>query len=462
MQLDLTGAPIAQGRAYRGRRISWQEFAELTGRPIPEGARLRPATPPRRVEPRQEDVYWLGRLARFPERYTDPSRDNRGNPRRPPRIVLHPRPANDNRPAARVVPMPNDGPTPDWLARRNAAGCATSYGKFGSRVERALLTDAATDEAAAHAVVALRHLREIVRPAELVAANDNALIDDGETEESRSHGLERVHNQSAIVPSIPKLLQAFADGMRVRVTKATDGKMTRVCRQVWTDRNGVSTVWLGGMDGRRWRGVMFIGGRLEFYGDRGRKCRVDYKTKVSSAKPSREDVAAARLDEICGTASYLRLHGTPMPVPLVLRDVPRPLPGTIPPAKARLRAWLVEQCAGEPVQQCPPGVAAVWRRDGMGLECGYGRLAGVSEAIGVGEGKTMAPAHASLSEITRSVAASDFMDGLSAREQAVLDALLDGESFAAIAAAAGKNPTSHNGRRVAVQTLQNFNEKIAA
>lgn len=83
MQLDLTGAPIAQGRAYRGRRISWQEFTELTGRPIPAGARLRAAQPPRRVQPRQEDLFWLGRKCRFPSRYTDPSRENRGNPRCP-------------------------------------------------------------------------------------------------------------------------------------------------------------------------------------------------------------------------------------------------------------------------------------------------------------------------------------------------------------------------------------------
>lgn len=451
------------------RRISWAEFATLTA-PAADtpsavtmvefaphqfvASGVRTAMPGGRTYVRQSPV----------QGYTRVIPDEPDRPRRPPRIVLHPRPANDNRPAARVVPMPNDGPTPDWLARRNAAGCATSYGKFGSRVERALLTDVATDEAAAHAVVALRHLREIVRPAELVAANDNALIDDGETEESRSHGLERVHNQSAIVPSIPKLLRAFADGMRCRVTKQSDGTLRRADMgvRVWTGRDRLSTVHIGGYDGRRFVGLQFIAGRLEFYGDRGRKCRVDYKTKVSAANPSREDIAEARLDELCGTASYLRLRGTPMPEPLRLPDVPRPLPGVIPPGKGRLRTWLAEQCAGMPVTICPPGVAAVWRRDGLGLECGYGRLGGVSEAIGVGEGKTMAPAHASLNEINRSVTESDFTDGLSKCEQAVLDALLDGESFAAIAAAAGKNPTSHNGRRVAVQTLQNFNEKIAA
>lgn len=124
---DTTGRPVRQDGAYRGRRISWQEFPTLAptraetsaavmvefapglfcaegvlprmsgGRAyeraaqegsdvawtIPAGARLRPATPPRRVQPRQEDVYWLGRLARFPDRYTDPSRENRGNPRCP-------------------------------------------------------------------------------------------------------------------------------------------------------------------------------------------------------------------------------------------------------------------------------------------------------------------------------------------------------------------------------------------
>lgn len=123
---DTTGKPARHDGALRGRRVSWQEFpglaptraaastatmvefapaqfcAEGVARPmaggrryerteqggsdlawtIPPGARLRAAQPPRRVEPRQVDVFWLGRLARFPERYTDPTRDNRGNPRR--------------------------------------------------------------------------------------------------------------------------------------------------------------------------------------------------------------------------------------------------------------------------------------------------------------------------------------------------------------------------------------------
>jgi len=124
---DTTGKPARHDGALRGRRVSWQEFpglaptraetstatmvefapaqfcAEGVARPmaggrryerteqggsdlawtIPPGARLRPAQPLRRVEPRQEPVYWLGRLCRFPSRYSDPKRDNRGNPRRP-------------------------------------------------------------------------------------------------------------------------------------------------------------------------------------------------------------------------------------------------------------------------------------------------------------------------------------------------------------------------------------------
>lgn len=125
---DTTGRPVRQdGAGHRGRRISWQEFPTLAptraetstatmvefapgqfcaegvlprmsgGRAyeraeqggsdlawtIPPGARLRAAQPSRRVEPRQEDLFWLGRKCRFPERYTDPTRDNRGNPRRP-------------------------------------------------------------------------------------------------------------------------------------------------------------------------------------------------------------------------------------------------------------------------------------------------------------------------------------------------------------------------------------------
>lgn len=124
---DATGRAARHDGALRGRRISWLDFpglapmrAETIATPmvefapaqfcaegvlprmsggrvyeraeqggsdlawtIPAGARLRPAAPPRRIEPRQEDVFWLGRLARFPDRYTDPSRENRGNPRCP-------------------------------------------------------------------------------------------------------------------------------------------------------------------------------------------------------------------------------------------------------------------------------------------------------------------------------------------------------------------------------------------
>lgn len=128
---DTTGGKVAGFSAYRGRRVSWQEFPSLAptaaaastatmvefapgqfcaagvlpamrgGRAyeraeqggsdlawtIPPGARLRAAKPRAAPQPRQEPVYWLGRLCRFPSRYTDLARDNRGNPRRPRAMV---------------------------------------------------------------------------------------------------------------------------------------------------------------------------------------------------------------------------------------------------------------------------------------------------------------------------------------------------------------------------------------
>lgn len=164
--------------------------------------------------------------------------------------------------------------------------------------------------------------------------------------------------------------------MRCRVTTAPNGSVTRVSVQAWTGKNGDSTVWIGGKDGRRFVGLLFIGGRLGFYGDCGQKCRVDYKTKVSAAKPKRRDVMAARLDEMCGTASYLRLRGVPMPATTAHPDAPRALPATIPHKKAAAREWLERLCEGHRVTVCPPGLASMWRKDRLGLECGYGRLGG--------------------------------------------------------------------------------------
>jgi hypothetical protein len=332
---------------------------------------------------------------------------------------------------------------------------------LGSRIERALLDDIRKNEDVASAVMALRQVRELLRPAELKAANDNALIDDGEDEESRSHGLERIHNQSAFVPSIPKLLAAYTDGMRCRVTTAPNGTVTRVGPQAWHHPDGTSTVWIGGTDGRRFVGLMFIRGRLEFFGDRGRKRAVDYRTRVSAEKPEREDVISGRLDVLCGTASYLRLGGVQLP-PAAHNDNLPLIDVAIPEKKTALRAWLWQTMEGKPVTRCPTGVAAVWKRDGLGLECGYARLAGISEAIGVGEGKTEAPAHAALTEIDRGISAPEFIGKLSGRERDTLRAILDGESFLDVARAAEMTPTSHNGKRITISTLQRINELLAA
>ncbi|WP_192248102.1 hypothetical protein [Mesorhizobium silamurunense] len=73
-QLDLTGQPAGYFGARLGKRIPWQAFASLTGRPIPDGAIMRPRQPRAASEPRPVDQYWLGGLCRFAKRYTDPTR----------------------------------------------------------------------------------------------------------------------------------------------------------------------------------------------------------------------------------------------------------------------------------------------------------------------------------------------------------------------------------------------------
>lgn len=80
--IDLTGDPACLVRAALGKPISWRTFAAHTGRPIPLGAVSRTRRPRWHHEP-QLPLYWIGRLCRFPKRYTDPSRENRGLPRRP-------------------------------------------------------------------------------------------------------------------------------------------------------------------------------------------------------------------------------------------------------------------------------------------------------------------------------------------------------------------------------------------
>lgn len=91
--LDLTGKPAGYSTAFLGKRISWQQFREVTktkdrpeGCPIPEGATLRGKQPPPYREPRPPKVYWAGGECRFASRYTDPSRENRGFPKKPPLI----------------------------------------------------------------------------------------------------------------------------------------------------------------------------------------------------------------------------------------------------------------------------------------------------------------------------------------------------------------------------------------
>jgi len=61
-----------------------------------------------------------------------------------------------------------------------------------------------------------------------------------------------------------------------------DGTMTRVGPQAWHHADNTSTVWIGGTDGRRFVGLLFIKGRLEYFGDKGKKRAVDCKSSESA------------------------------------------------------------------------------------------------------------------------------------------------------------------------------------
>lgn len=308
--------------------------------------------------------------------------------------------ANDN---VRAITMPNDGPTPEWLAERNAAGTATTYRYQTPRIEKALVK-----EASPH-VITLRRIRELMRPAEM-AANDNALPDEEEGDQPNPGvDLEVIHNQGSIVPSIPKLLAAYADGMRVRVVSENGKIVGRVCTTYYRDRNG-ETVRIGGQIKRRLHGLQFQNGELVAYGDKGRRLRPDYfANRTSKETPNPKSLKAQHLQEVTANDnSYANL--------------------------------------ADGKQAAMPHA--------------YGRIAGISE--GKGYAGTTAPRHPVLDEIER---AENFASaGIEQAELDVIEAILDDESFRTIGLKFGAADSSAHktGRRIVERTLQKISERLAA
>lgn len=420
----------------RGRQVTW---------PTVPGdwstcRRIKPATPSKH---RQQDIVetWLdGRLCRFPTTITG------GIWERP---VGAP-PANDNTPRRNVVRLPNDGPTREWLAERNAAGFAVDYGSEGSRIERALVKEKSP------LVGALRQVAELLRPP-VIAANDNAPVNDDGERANSGKGHERVHNQGSITPSVPMLLRAVSDGMRPRVVCHPDGSMTRIDAHHRVAGGWHLSGWTDGV--KKLHGVIINNGEIIAYGDdKGRKRRPDYKANrateavVDEISETAKHVAAQ--PEENQTYTHLRGGGT-----YISHQRPD-APGSIAPVPRTARAAANDNELQAAISNTP--VMPPIRRLPDGVAVDYGRLAGIAETKGVGEGKTSAPMHDALSELERQeeLAAAGFHD----EDLAVVDAILSDSSFRTIGLQFryAESSAHRMGRKVVEDVLTRISEKIAA
>ena len=353
---------------------------------------------------------------------------------------------------------PNDGPSAAWLAERNAAGTAIKHGQNATRIERALVSEASP------LVAALRQVKELMRPTRM-ATNDNTPSGDGEV--NRGGGTERVHNQGSIEPSVPMLLRAHAAAFRPHVVtkKRQDGGNGRQ-RAIEKRHVGVigfsfieGTTLLGETDWRRKLiGLIFRNGELVAYGnDEGRHCRPAYKADplglVFDKATETAKHVAAQPDEnrsysrLCGAGVYLS-HQHPS------------APGAMEPSPRTTRAVandnvLVAAIANTP---CLPPVTKF--SDGVAAE--YGRLAGISESKGIGEGCTSAPMHEVLAELDRDERFQAV--GIDEADLDVVDAVLDDASFRTIGLQQGyAESSSHRmGRKAVERALERISRKLAA
>ncbi|KNY12944.1 hypothetical protein AKG11_31980 [Shinella sp. SUS2] len=326
--------------------------------------------------------------------------------------------------------LPNDGPTPGWLAERNAAGTADKHGQHATRIERWMV------EEKSPLVVPLRLVKELLRPA-VTAVNDNRPA--GENEDA-GMGAERVHNQGSITPSVPMLLAAYEDGM-------SNGGFSFIEGNVLLG----STNWRGKLTG-----LIFRNGELVAYGDyKGRKRRPAYTADplglVYNEKSETEKHVEAQPAE---DKAYMRLKSACTYVSAQSPNAPRSLAS--PPRTARavandnvLATAIANTKVMPPVKLLPDGVAA-----------DYGRLAGISEMKGVGGAS--AGLHEVLTEMDRAekLAAA----GIDEVDLEVLDAVLDDASFRSIGMRFEhpESSASHEGRKIVERTLKKISEKIAA
>ncbi|MCZ4287868.1 hypothetical protein [Hoeflea alexandrii] len=306
-------------------------------------------------------------------------------------------------------------------------------GQRTNRIEQALVAEASP------LVATLRQVRELMRPAEICAVD----LGDGDDEDSGDRntgfGAEMKHNQSSFTPSIPKLLRAYADGIRIGTS-------------FYRDKGG-ETVTIGGTlpgaSGRmKFRGLQFYRGALVAYGDdKGRKRKPKYVGTKSGVMYGKDSETARHIDETqANNASYLKLTGAP-----ANDNAPRAREAPTPTKSAAAARVALAGVANDNVQvtHCPDGMAY-----------GYGRLAGISDSAG--HGATTAPRHAALDELDRAETFASME--LDSADVELIEAVLSGESFRTIGLRFGYAESSahRSGRQVVERALEKISKKIAA
>ncbi len=414
----------------RGKRVTWSRFYRL----LPEFEDMRPTvmvelTPGCYVN--EDTARLLGRTPANARSYhTTPS----VRPVIRQRSFMVPPAANDNRPqrlssipdraAQRAQVEATLNACADALARHRARIAARFQKHMGAASTPNRILNALEKHDPTTARQFLR-LRELVRPP-LVAANDN-FADPDVDEKNRGWGLERVHNQGCIKPSPEAFIAAHERGAAVGIQYFKPEKPGERFR-----------TWIGERADGKFVGVLFNHGEhgAVYYGDKkGRRRSARYEDGMLTERklePEQEQEELAL--QLAGLSSYSAVNRGPV-----------------------LRGHLEESyhIGKRRWQRYSPGVASYKSED-------YGRLGGISAFKGTGEGGTHAPAMAELAEYDRGDTASDFLDGLPTRDRGVVETMLVADSFAEVAAAAGKEPTSHNGKRAVLAVIEKYSEKIAA
>lgn len=422
--------PSFEAYSSRGRKVTWPDVPG-------DWSTCRLINPPvaSHWEKPELPEFWLdGRECLFPESIVTARRwgwvsalgaEVSENARRRAPLYIKP---------TRTIFAANDGPSPEWLAERDAAGDEIDYGTEGNRIERALVKDKSP------LAVTLRQVAELMRTP-VIAANDNTPSpEDGEG--NPGTGLERVHNQSSILPSVPMLLRAYQAGVDTG------------------DRN-VKESWhrIGKAVGKRkLTGLTFMKGELIEYGDdKGRKRRPSYNPKVADAEVDEKSETAKHVAaQPAQNRSYTKMHAAGVYISSQSPDAPRSL--APPPRTARAVAndnILAEARANTKTM---PAVTVL--PDGVAHE--YGRLAGIADLTGVGDGKTSAPMPDALAEMER--AAKLETAGLFREDLDVVEDILSDASFRTIGIERGyaESAAHRMGRKVVERALKRISEKIAA